>query len=61
MGTNLGQVAAIRYGTTPPANTKVIWGEVDGVGDVLNFWRYDNNAAQWVLIEGEMNYNKNEW
>lgn len=61
MSINLGQVAAIRYGTTPPSNKMVIWGETDINGDVLNFWRYDTPTAQWLLIEGEMNYTKNEW
>lgn len=48
MPTTLGQVAAILYGTTPPGNTKVLWGKEDGSGNVLGFFRYDLTLGQWV-------------
>lgn len=61
MSINLGQVAGAIASTTPPANTKVIWVEVDGGGNTVNLWRYDGGTAQWVVIEGEMQYNQNDW
>jgi hypothetical protein len=57
MSVNLGQVAAILYGTTPPANTNVIWGETTTndplTYSVLNFRRYNAGTSSWEIIASE--------
>lgn len=54
MSVTLGQVAAILYGTSAPANTNVIWGETStndpNTWSVLNFRRYNAGTSQWVII-----------
>jgi hypothetical protein len=66
MAKNLGQVAAVLYGTAPPANLKVIWGETDNnnplTQTVINFKRWDAATSQWVVIsEGEIEWQSTNW
>jgi hypothetical protein len=61
MAIELGPAQAILYGTTPPSNTNVLWGETDNndpqTQQVLNFKRFDKATSLWVLI----NSNDPEW
>ncbi|MCH8490215.1 MAG: hypothetical protein LAT81_09855 [Oceanicaulis sp.] len=54
MAIELGQVAAIIYGTSAPANKKVIWGETDNndpaTQKVLNFYKWNEANNQWEII-----------
>lgn len=50
MSVNVGQVAAILYGTTPPSNQEVIWGKDNGGGVIEGFYRYDQAQSAWIEI-----------
>lgn len=54
MALELGQVASILYGTSPPTNKKVIWGETNNNDPqtqvVLNYWRWNDLNQQWEII-----------
>lgn len=53
MAKNLGQVAAVSVGLTPPTNKNLIWVQVDANGTTANIWRFDAAAAKWVILQSK--------
>lgn len=67
MAIELGPAQAILYGTTPPQNTKVLWGETDNNDPntqvVIKIWRFDNLTNQWVgaFDNAEIEWSSTNW
>lgn len=46
---NLGQVAGVYIGTTPPSNTKLLW--FDDTPSQQRYKVYDASLGQWIVLE----------